>query len=146
MCRFQEEELDKEGRELAGALQSGTGRLAGFLNQSVGKRPFHACAIQWQLWICPSMPALSNGTYVCVLSSLWLALIHLGQYPLLAYPLSFAALCNSSSAYIKGFSHQSSTDCQTVLHRFLSNQQACRSDTEAVTSSCGRHACVHVDS
>lgn len=30
-----------EGRELAEALQSGTQRLAGFLNQSVGKRCYH---------------------------------------------------------------------------------------------------------
>ncbi len=34
--RLKDNELDKEGQELADALHAGTGRLAGFLNQSVG--------------------------------------------------------------------------------------------------------------
>lgn len=37
-CRFREEHLDKEGRELADALLVGVGKLAGPLNQSVGQR------------------------------------------------------------------------------------------------------------
>jgi len=34
--RVKENDLDKDGQELADALHAGTGRLAGFLNQSVG--------------------------------------------------------------------------------------------------------------
>ena len=34
--RLKDNDLDKDGQELADALHAGTGRLAGFLNQSVG--------------------------------------------------------------------------------------------------------------
>ena len=37
VCRVKEEDLDKEGQELANALRAGTRRLSGFLNSSVGK-------------------------------------------------------------------------------------------------------------
>ncbi len=52
MRRLKEEDLDKEGEELADALHAGTGRLAGFLNQSVGKS-FHILSAVC-LWALPA--------------------------------------------------------------------------------------------
>ena len=62
--RLKDNELDKEGQELAHALHAGTGRLAGFLNQSVGTPSdthfWRCCVLTQQSMSCSSFAGLKS--------------------------------------------------------------------------------------
>ena len=58
MCRYKSVGLDKEGCELADALQLGAGRVAEVLNQSLGKPGFHQIYLPGRHRVSSHVPSL----------------------------------------------------------------------------------------
>ena len=73
--RLKDNELDKEGQELADALHAGTGRLAGFLNQSVGM-PFDthfwkSCVLTQRSMSCSTFANCMSRSHECCAAQLY---------------------------------------------------------------------------
>lgn len=128
--------LDKEGRELAEALQLGAARVAEVLSQSLGKLGFQLCLTQsatghvMLLQLSFTEPsALFQACWQCwLLACLLVAVFSLPLVGLLIiWQVWFSQPGNSNIS---------------LLHRH--KQTPCRHNTEAVTASCCRHAGLNI--